>query len=70
MSKGFCAKTKEQKKTAQREKSKRKALAIQSRLRDMGIEVEVVFLEDLGEYQAIAVHPDKRRRLLEMGGLV
>jgi hypothetical protein len=36
----------------------------------VGIEVEVVFLEDLGEYQAIATDPDARRKLIEMCGVL
>jgi uncharacterized protein with GYD domain len=70
MFKGFCSKTQKKKTTAQREKSRQKALAIQSRLRDMGIEVEVVFMADLGEYHAIATDPDARRKLLEMYGVL
>jgi hypothetical protein len=70
MYKGFCSKTQKKKKAAQTEKSKRNALAIQSRLQDMGIEVEVVFIADLGEYQAIATNPDARRKLLEMYGVL
>jgi hypothetical protein len=70
MFKGFCTKTQKQREISHRGKSKRKAITIQSRLRDMGIEAEVVFMEDLGEYQVIATDPDARRKLLEMCGVL